>query len=405
MQAARTSRMTLALILSLGAHGLGAGLLFSGALLPSIDIDLQFPSEVEFGLIEGSEVQIPAEQSEQATDTKPAEAPTEAAEVGKAEAAEGKDNAAPESHPEDKAKSALDGDAQQLSMPSGAQIALRVDMETVSKTPLSEDVTLLLNAIPDWKALLSGSGVHPVSDLKSLLIASPNLQREKLLIAGSHRGGKKAVEEAATLLAESQGATLQWTERFGFPSANWANIDKTQRIVTVFDEEHFALCREEDLAKLIAAAQLRDQEHSDPRKEPSTSSMEGLLSLDEGVILSLEIENARLFVANRYPQAPARLHALIKTPKDGIVSVRIRGQFPTVLERQNALVFWKQARDNYAARIDALGVFGMGMAAPIRALQFSEQGRWIDLTGSLTLDQCRLLLSLIQERLRGTRHP
>jgi hypothetical protein len=72
-------------------------------------------------------------------------------------------------------------------LPPGAQIAVRVDMQRIRASPIAEDVRGLLAAIPDWKALLDGSGIDPVDDIDRLLLATPNLQRSRVVIAGRYR--------------------------------------------------------------------------------------------------------------------------------------------------------------------------------------------------------------------------
>ncbi|MBW2214640.1 MAG: hypothetical protein JRF48_09450 [Deltaproteobacteria bacterium] len=72
-------------------------------------------------------------------------------------------------------------------IPPGAQLALRVDMKRVRESALAPDVTSFLQGVPDWQLLLEGSGIDPVEDLDRLLVATPNLQRSKLVLAGRHR--------------------------------------------------------------------------------------------------------------------------------------------------------------------------------------------------------------------------
>ena len=83
-------------------------------------------------------------------------------------------------------------------------------MKRVRESPLGPDVTSFLRGVPDWQLLLEGSGIDPVSDLDRLLVATPNLQRSKLVLAGQHPPSETFVaqERQTTRAVARQGRAL-----------------------------------------------------------------------------------------------------------------------------------------------------------------------------------------------------
>src|SRR4051794_21699416 len=182
------------------AHALIYAALNWKVTLPPIDFELKIPSHVEFEMPgptpptqppvtpanpEPSEqAQPPASEPALAAATAPAKPrikrPKAAADAGVG------DERPHERHPD--APSAPGEPALAAFAPAGAQIALRVNMARIRDSELAPDVRTLLEAVPDWRLILGGSGIDPLRDLERLYLASPDLKRSSVIIAGEYAG-------------------------------------------------------------------------------------------------------------------------------------------------------------------------------------------------------------------------
>jgi hypothetical protein len=396
------TRRIVALTLSIVAHAGIAAFLYWTVTLPDLGIEFEFPAEVEFGVVEGSELKLPAAGSSEAEQATP---PSSASESGEQPA---KKPAAPKEPTKDQdndgAKSKTDkaqGKDDKLSMPPGAQIALRVDMKRVRSSPLGGDVGLLLASVPDWQLLLEGSGVKPVDDLDRLMIASPNLQRSKLVIAGEHRGQNDEARQAAKRLADSHGVPLEWRQEYGVEISTWANKDDTPRVIALLDTKRFAIARAEDIPKVLAAAQTRQGQRDANDTQESRWDIEGLLGLDSAAVVSLEVENARTFARGFADKVPLRFSANIVETQEGQVRILMTGEYESRAVAQTAEAFWNATKDRYANHLRGMGVFSLGMAGPLSAGTITASHKRIKAEFQLSHSQVRILLGLIQDRLKS----
>src|SRR2546421_208424 len=82
-----------------------------------------------------------------------------------------------------------------------------------SSQGLAPDVRAVLDAIPDWQLIVGGAGLDPLRDLERLYIASPDLQRSSLVIAGQYSGDDDLPRRAVASLAAARGVSATWRTR------------------------------------------------------------------------------------------------------------------------------------------------------------------------------------------------
>lgn len=295
----------------------------------------------------------------------------------------------------------LVGDTQGSRLPPGAQIAVRVDMSRIRNSPVAADVRALIAAIPDWQALLDGSGIDPVEQLDRLLIATPNLQRAKIVLAGRFMGEPRVVEDAVTRLASARGVIAPWKKRAGVRVAPWANPDATPRVVALVGPSHFTISRAEDLPRVLAIAAARaGKTPKDDEKDGVKHPADALLSMEEGEGLSLEVDGVEQFIrrATRGIPQKLRLSAVeIPGPK---LELRGRLEFADEDSAADAVRFWSAMRDAYAR--NAL-VKLLGLSDPLRESTIEQDV--LELRGRLVLsvEQTRLILGYARELLTPPR--
>ncbi len=376
---------------------------------PELDIEFSLPMDVELGTADGLTVAPAAAVGAPAADpagSNPALGAGDAAieDAGSADAGVS-DAAAKDAGPRVRDAGARDagevdagpalasaGDAGPARMPPGAQIALRVDMSRIRKSPIAPDVRRLLAAIPDWKALLDGSGIDPLEQLDRLLIATPNLQREKVVLAGRYFGGEPVVREAVEKLGQARGVPTPWHRSGNVQVAPWANQDATARMIALIGPQHFAIAREEDLPRILAIASARAK--GKRRKEGEPHPADALLSMEDGEGLSLEVEGAANFVRRGRRGVPDHLRlSAVELPN---LRAELRGTFSYAdgAGAADALDYLGSLRDRYAS--NALVVL-LGLSDPLEDAALEQAGNDVRIKVILSAEQMRLILGYLRE--------
>jgi hypothetical protein len=387
---------------------------------PSLDIEFEVPIDLELGVSEELAAFAPAEP---VAPPAPPPSPAESAEAAKEKAKEAEKKAredagtdeprdagvadAPDAgqEPEPDAGPPLLADPKVPPgerLPPGSQIAVRVDMARIRKSPIAADVRALLAAVPDWDALLDGSGIEPVDQLDRLLIATPNLQREKVVVAGRFLGEPKLVDEAVQRLAKAQNVEAPWhTDANGIRIAPWANRDDTPRVIAIVGPSHFTIARSEDLPRVLAIAAARAEERpfgkkKNPRSEQGIKvhPADALLSMEAGEGLSLEVDGVANFVRKAKRGVPTKLRLSAVEVPGPRVELRGRMVFETPEKAADALRFWSAVRDSYAR--NAL-VMLLGLSGPLSegVIELAESELSVKVV--LSVEQTRLIVGYVRE--------
>lgn len=289
--------------------------------------------------------------------------------------------------------------------PPGAQLALRLDLVRVRQSPLAPDVRALLAAVPDWQALLDGSGIEPLDDLERLLIASPNLQRERLVMSGRYVGDETKVRDAVARMAAARGEPVHWRRARGFDVARWPNADTTERVIALVGPQSFTITRTEDLPRVLAVARERQREAEQLARAAGTpipDDAAALLSMDEGVVLSLEVEGARAFVRGPNENIPTRARATIRELATANVEILADGQFDSAEQATGARDFWDRMRAAYA-RNALISLVGLGSA--LDQATIDAEGDSLHFRTQLTPRQIALVLRYLRGMFERPRAP
>jgi hypothetical protein len=421
---------TFGLLASVALHLIAFAYVASATAHFDFDFELTLPTEVEFGVADGMELAVaptPAPSPAGTIETTPAGAPTDAvivdAGVPETEAGpEGEDRdrdteaenrkdrrtesddprtrpsglgpsestSAPVSAP------ALQGPSR---LPPGAQLALRIDMKRVRESPLGPDVTQFLEGVPDWQLILDGSGIDPVADLDRLLVATPNLQRAKLVLAGKHRRDRSFARNSVKRLARARGKSVHWRQRLGVPTAPWHNRDRTPRTIALLSERHFSITRRQDVPRVLALA--RTRELRDAKKEGLVVARgpDALLSMGPGEALSLEVEGVHRFIVGSVKHVPVRLRIAVRETGSNEATVHALATYASPSDAEEAAKYWNQVAAFYSKQL-VLTLAGFGKT--FRRMRFEAENTQVKVTFKLNADQIRFILSYAEGRLRGS---
>ena len=298
--------------------------------------------------------------------------------------------------PELVAPSTLSGPSR---IPPGAQLALRVDLKRVRESPLAADVTTFLRGVPDWQLLLQGSGIDPVVDLDRLLVATPNLERSKLVLAGRHRRDESFARKSVKRLAGSRGKAVRWRQRYGVATAPWHNLDQTPRTIALLSPRHFSISRRQDLERVLAMAKAR--ELRDARKEGLVAARgpDALLSMGPDEAISLEVEGLHRFVRGNIKHVPIRIRLAVRETGTDEATVSVLATYASEELATEASVYWKKVATFYSQQL-IMSLAGFGKT--LRRMDFAPEEERIRVSFKLNADQIRFILSYAEGRLRSS---
>lgn len=402
-------------------HGIVLGVLIAVEPPPELDFEFELPAEVEFGLTEA----VDAVETGSTEAIQPVEADGARSEENGSEAVAdagvdgGPPDAGVDAGPEDAGQdgdggeeadadliargppASLDGPS---SIPAGAQIAMRFDMARVRASPLQGEVRRLLASIPDWQLILNGSGIQPIDDLERLLLASPNLQRSQLVMAGRHSHvdeGAQYIRDVVDRFGSARGEAIRWRTQYGVDVANWPNEDETERVLAIVGPRHFTISRPEDLQRVLSVAHARETENVEDDELESARGADALLSMGAEDAFSIEVEGARAFIRRGdTSQIPTRLRAAVRQEPTE-VTVRAVGTFESPAEAERAAEFWRRYRDDQAASLD--NIFTRELHRRVVGSTLEAEGSRIRFSIALSTGQARLALSYVQGMLRASR--
>jgi hypothetical protein len=359
--------------------------------LPKLELEFQLPSEAEFGVLEEPEDEPPPPPPEPSPPVQPEPSPA-AAEPTAPKPAKPKPAKPPE--PPLPAALAAAGGAAKFA-PKGSQLALRLDLDRLRNHVLADEAGALLSAIPDVRALLDGSGVDPLRDLSRLFLASPDLRRQHVVMAGKYAGDESVPRAAVARLAEHKGLPAPWRSQRGIATAPWHNDDQTERVVALLGPSVFAITRPDDLPRVLAVARATRAQlaHAD--------AGEALVHMDERELMNVAVENARSFVRGARAQlAPEQLviSVLEQAADPQQLELSAKAHYPDADQAENALKYWEQLRARYASH--AL-VALMNLDRLLRDLKLARRDSELTLELTVPPRQARLLLRFLSDSVRG----
>jgi hypothetical protein len=381
--------------LSLALHGAFVALLVSLPLDLPDDFEFALPAQVEFGIVEELEPEPEIAEPE----PEPPAAP-------KKVRARGEGASSPESEAKQETRTELPTPRNEptSTMPSGSQIALRIDMSRVRESRLSGAARKLIRQIPDWHLLAGGSGIDPIDGLDRLLIATPDPRRRDLIVlAGKSVGDQSMIREAAETIAGSQGRTIEFRNEQGIAVAPWHSIDPTERVIALVGPRHFTITQPSVLATVLAMTRHRERRASAEGLE-SARGADALLSLGDGDAISIEVENVSSY-ARRLPcPVPEKGRASIRET-DGGVQIEASVFHSSAEEAEAAASCWERLRRIYASHL-FVRLFGLGPALDQAKVEQADVS--VRVSVALSDAQAQKLLGMVGAqiaRLTGYRPP
>jgi hypothetical protein len=371
------------------------------ATLPALDFELVRPDPIELGIVE----EDTGSPGPEAADPPEPPLPTAPSPELLAPAAPAHNPAQPPPAAKREPAAAAEPPGPLLASyaPAGAQLALRLHLGKLRESELAPDVKAFLEAVPDWRAILEGSELDPITDLERLYLASPDLRRSRLVIAGQYRGSEAVPRLAVSRLAAARGQPANWRKRSGVEIASWNNADATPRVLALIGPRQFVITRTDDLPRVLQVARalaLARRRATSAGRHPSSATgadragaADALLGLEEGETLAVSVDQAPRFVRGNAQHVPEHLEAAVDEGEGRRYRIRVAGDFKDEASATSARAYWEQLRARYAYHpLVAL----MGIRPALAELSITRKGTRLSATTSVTTAQARLVLGLIR---------
>jgi hypothetical protein len=285
--------------------------------------------------------------------------------------------------------------------PAGATIALNVDMERVRKTALLLETGALLDIIPEWQALLAGSGLDILQDFQRVFVATPNLERASLVVSARHSLPRQRIETAVAALAAERGAPASFHQQEGVPVAPWRNRGPTDRVIALTGADQFTITRSDDLTRVLrvtrALSQLRSQQGFE---QSELAKQGGLLAMQANEVVALWVEGVHKYVRGEVVGVPNSLRLSIYHVDQFNTELRVRGQYESPAAAAGALTAMDALRQELS---DNPRVIFLGLKSAMDRAVIEQHGSALALNVRLTLHQTRYLLRYVTRALRPSR--
>jgi hypothetical protein len=280
----------------------------------------------------------------------------------------------------------------------GGTIALNVDLERVRNSALLLETQALLDIIPEWQALLAGSGIDAVRDFRRVFVAAPSLDRAGLIVSAEHALSSARITSAVSTLAAERGSPAPFRTESGLPVAAWYNRGPTERVIALTGDKQLLITRGGDLNRVLSVSRALGI----ARKGQGFASEEveargGLLAMQPDEAVALWVEGLRRYVRNGPGGTPDAVRLSIFRVDQFHTDLAIAGTYASKADAAEALGILDGLRVELS---NHPRVIFLGLKSALDSAQIEQQGNMLRLKVRLTLHQTRYLLGFVRNILR-----
>jgi hypothetical protein len=290
------------------------------------------------------------------------------------------------------------GRSMQVVLDAPYRYIIRTDITQVRGTPLESEIRRLLEAIPQWRAVLDVSELDPINDIDAIVAGAPGRGSKEYVMLARHRSSVEDVQALIVAIARSQGHQIVWGQHQGIPVAEWPGEPEVVQSVALPREDWLVIGPSAEVSRVIAISRSSSTELVEgfPMPWDGGAVVEdgvGLMGSGRGVMGGGEDIEDR-------PHYPDRFKVRIWGDEQGNVRARWDGSFDDPAEAAGALQYWEARRAEYAGN-PMLSLLGLSSA--IESSRFQADGGDLHIEISLTLLQMSRLVRFATPVLVGGR--
>jgi hypothetical protein len=280
----------------------------------------------------------------------------------------------------------------------GAILALNVDVERVKSSALLLEAGSLLEIIPEWQALLAGSGLDPVRDFRRVFVAAPSADRASLVVSAQHALPRTRIDSAVAALAAEHGTRSAFESQAGVAVATWRNRGPTERVIALTAPDQLVITRAAELTRVLsverALGAARKQQGFDAAEVDARG---GLLAMQPDESVALWVEGLSRYVSSAVAGVPESVRLSIFRGDQFHTELRVAGNYRSASAAAEARESMESLRRELT---DHPRVVFLGLKSAMDAAQIEQAANTLRLTVRLTLHQTRYLLGFVSRALR-----
>jgi hypothetical protein len=263
---------------------------------------------------------------------------------------------------------------------------------------VSADVESAMTATATWQSLAGGSGIRPVQDLDTMVVAADAVYAERRVAVLRYAGTEADVRERLLRLSVARSLPLAWSEAEGFAVATLPVELSVPHSVVLTAAHEVVVCPTDDVPRVAAVA----RDHARRREGQSAELvLEPQLAFSAGEVVTAIVDEAPR-ARPGYPAPPTsyRVHAM-EDDASHHVFLYLHGEFATEADAQAALDWALASARQYAGEFL---VRGAGLNRPLESVTGTRTGTAVDLQTNLTPEEVRrglgaaALLQMMQSR-------
>ncbi len=269
------------------------------------------------------------------------------------------------------------------------RVVVRLDMERVRGSALSNDIGSLVRSYPQWRELLGRSGIDPVQDFDRVLVAAPEVVTERTVMLIRHHLTNARIREAVLQMAVERGERPAWREVSGFSVVDWPAETRAPVVVVLTGENELVVTTPDQLSHVIEIA----SDHA--ARRTADELIEPALGLEDGLIASViasTVNQEGRARQMRFPPQAFRVFVRRDAAQEGRIVLEAQGTYADEQSATAARTYYEGQRDMYAGQ---MLVRAVGLDRPLREARIQSQGNVVDVNASLTEDEIQRVLGLL----------
>jgi len=280
----------------------------------------------------------------------------------------------------------------------GAILALNVDVERVKNSALLLETGALFEIIPEWQALLAGSGLDPVRDFRRVFVAAPSADRAALVVSAQHALPRARIDSAVAALAAERGSPTAFQPQAGVSVAAWRNRGPTARVIALTAPDQLVITRDAELTRVLsverALGAARKQQGFDAAEVDARG---GLLAMQPEEAVALWVEGVSRYVSSAALGVPDSVRLSIFRADQFHTELRVAGNYRSASAAAEALQAMESLRQELS---DHPRVVFLGLKSAMDTARIEQAANSLRLSVRLTLHQTRYLLGFVSRALR-----
>jgi len=267
-------------------------------------------------------------------------------------------------------------------------VVMRLNMARVRESAVSDDIASLVRAYPAWQRLLAGSGIDPVRDFDSVLVAAQTTVTDSATMLLVHSLGNERIREAVLQMAVEHGDRPEWRQVDGFDVVDWPAETDPPRVVVIAGPQELLVTTAPELEAALEVA------HDHRLRRASDEVIEPGLQFETGVIATVAADELSERMASRIEHPPESYTVELRDHAEeaGRMLLDVTAAYADAAASEAARGWVVEQRDFYAGQ---MLVRAVGLDRVLREATINAEGPQLSMNASFTEEEVQRVLGLL----------